>query len=241
MAYEGIISEYGDDTTQLYLSEFELSRLEEQQRIINSVARLGLDMTVAEAMQKALLNIAEIAEGRDIILTHGVYDILHEGHTRHLNFASNLLPKKEGILAVAVWSDQNVRHWKGSDRPIHNIRDRITVLTSLKAVDCAFEVPYRDVSSGEKLSKPEVYRQRRELIRPIVEIARPKFYVVGESGKNEVIEHGGPHQTTVIVDPTYGEKRESTTRMDDLLRGRAGGTGVTAELIRSLNEFPEGE
>ena len=62
------------------------------------------------------LELVEAArrDGRRVVFTNGVFDLLHPGHVRYLNAA-----RAEGdALIVGVNSDRSVRANKGPDRPI---------------------------------------------------------------------------------------------------------------------------
>ena len=66
-----------------------------------------------------------------IVMTNGVYDLLHEGHLELLKFA-----KRQGDkLVVAIDSDQRVKELKGPSRPINNETVRRKLLESNKYVD----------------------------------------------------------------------------------------------------------
>lgn len=66
-----------------------------------------------------------------IVLTNGVFDIMHKGHLELLKFA-----KKQGTkLVVAIDSDARVKILKGSSRPINNEIDRKSLLESNIYVD----------------------------------------------------------------------------------------------------------
>ncbi len=68
---------------------------------------------------------------RPIVLTNGVFDLLHRGHVTYLAQARAL----GASLVVAVNSDASVRTLgKGSDRPINTEADRAAVLAALEAV-----------------------------------------------------------------------------------------------------------
>ncbi len=70
-------------------------------------------------------------EGKSIVLTQGVFDLVHIGHARYCQEA-----KKYGdVLIVGVDSDEKVRHRKGPDRPIVPQEERLEMLTYLRAVD----------------------------------------------------------------------------------------------------------
>src|SRR5512140_2483742 len=71
------------------------------------------------------------AEGRRIVFTNGVFDLLHPGHVRYLADA-----RAHGdALIVAVNSDRSVRAIKGPERPINPEHERAEVLAALAAVD----------------------------------------------------------------------------------------------------------
>jgi D-beta-D-heptose 7-phosphate kinase/D-beta-D-heptose 1-phosphate adenosyltransferase len=71
-------------------------------------------------------------EGKTIVFTNGVFDILHPGHVRYLRDARGL----GDLLIVGVNSDRSVRALgKAPDRPIHSELERAEVLEALAAVD----------------------------------------------------------------------------------------------------------
>jgi rfaE bifunctional protein nucleotidyltransferase chain/domain len=70
-------------------------------------------------------------DGRRVVFTNGVFDILHPGHLRYLEAA-----RAEGdALVVALNSDRSVRANKGSGRPVNAEADRAEVLAALRCVD----------------------------------------------------------------------------------------------------------
>ena len=64
-----------------------------------------------------------------IVLCHGVFDIIHEGHINHFKFAK----KFANTLIVSVTNDRFVN--KGPGKPNFNIYSRINMLINLKIVD----------------------------------------------------------------------------------------------------------
>jgi len=71
------------------------------------------------------------AEGKTLVFTNGVFDLLHIGHVRYLAAARAL----GDALLVGVNSDHSVRQLKGDDRPIVNEAERVEILAALKPVD----------------------------------------------------------------------------------------------------------
>lgn len=72
-------------------------------------------------------------DGRRVVFTNGVFDILHPGHVRYLATARS----HGDALVVAVNSDRSVRAIKGPERPIHPERERAEVIAALAVVDAA--------------------------------------------------------------------------------------------------------
>ena len=70
-------------------------------------------------------------EGRKVVFTNGVFDLLHPGHLRYLNQARAL----GDALIVGVNSDRSVRSNKGEGRPITAEAERAEILAALQAVD----------------------------------------------------------------------------------------------------------
>lgn len=79
--------------------------------------------------------VAAVAAGRvprPLVLTNGVFDILHRGHVTYLDQAAQL----GATLVVAVNTDESVRRLgKGSDRPLNQVQDRAALLAALGCVD----------------------------------------------------------------------------------------------------------
>jgi rfaE bifunctional protein nucleotidyltransferase chain/domain len=73
------------------------------------------------------------SDGKSIVFTNGVYDLLHPGHVRYLQAARAL----GGALIVGVNSDRSVRANKGPTRPINPEAERAEVIAALDCVDAA--------------------------------------------------------------------------------------------------------
>lgn len=70
-------------------------------------------------------------EGKRIVFTNGVFDLLHPGHTRYLFAAREL----GDYLIVAVNSDRSVKTIKGPQRPIMDQDQRMELVAALSSVD----------------------------------------------------------------------------------------------------------
>ncbi len=87
---------------------------------------LDLDATVAFAESIR-------ARGGVIVLTNGVFDLLHPGHVGYLQDARRL----GDALIVGVNSDRSVRSNKGPERPVTPEHERAELLVALGCVDVA--------------------------------------------------------------------------------------------------------
>ncbi len=94
------------------------------------------------------------SEIRKIVLTNGVFDVIHRKHIELLSFC-----KEQGdYLIVAIDSDRRVRETKGSTRPVNREMDRKFVLNSLKFVDevVIFDT-IQDLRQLHKGIRPNIY------------------------------------------------------------------------------------
>jgi D-beta-D-heptose 7-phosphate kinase/D-beta-D-heptose 1-phosphate adenosyltransferase len=87
------------------------------------------------------------AEGKTVVFTNGVFDILHPGHTRYLRDARAL----GDLLIVGINSDRSARSLgKAPDRPINTEAERAEVLAALASVDAVVvfdeETPHEIIS-----------------------------------------------------------------------------------------------
>lgn len=82
------------------------------------------------SVDKAAKEVAKLKlEGKKVVLCHGVFDVLHPGHVRHLKTARN----HGDILLVSVTPDKYVN--RGPGRPIFQQELRAEVLASLAHVN----------------------------------------------------------------------------------------------------------
>lgn len=77
------------------------------------------------------------AEGKKIVITSGVFDLLHGAHRAYLEAAKNA----GDFLVVLVESDQRTREMKGEGRPIWDQEHRRNAVLDLEVVDEAMILP----------------------------------------------------------------------------------------------------
>lgn len=91
---------------------------------------------------------------KPIVMTNGVFDILHRGHVTYLARARAL----GGSLVVAVNTDASVKRLgKGEERPINTCADRLAVLAALEAVDLVLAFDEDTALEAVLKVQPDVY------------------------------------------------------------------------------------
>ena len=113
-----------NDSNVLCLGSWLSSQVE-----MREMSKMWLDEAWGEG--RHVKRVEKIDPHTGIVLTNGVFDILHKGHIELLKF-SKLQGNK---LVVAIDSDERVRQLKGKDRPINNEEDRRRVLETNRYVD----------------------------------------------------------------------------------------------------------
>ena len=136
---------------------------------------------------------AERASRGLVVFTNGVFDLLHVGHVRYLEFARAL----GGMLVVGVNSDASVRALgKGDGRPIVAQAQRAEVVAALASVDyvCIFDEPVPNETI--RAIRPDIHVKGAQYANA----ALPEAGVVAEIGGRVVF---APHveglSTTDIV------------------------------------------
>ena len=146
---------------------------------------------------KTLLTLRELWrwEGRQVVFTNGVFDILHAGHVKVLEKA-----RAQGdLLVVGVNTDASVRALeKAPGRPINKWRDRAEVVAALACVDAVV---------GFSESTPERLLSR----------LKPDIQVKGGDYRPEDLPEA-KHAGRVVIIPL--KKGYSTTGLIKRLQGR---------------------
>lgn len=130
---------------------------------------------------------------KQIVFTNGCFDILHIGHVRYLQKASEL----GDVLVVGLNSDSSVKRLKGPERPINSEGDRAELLASLGFVD--YVVIFEDDTPKNliQMIQPDVlvkggdYSPEQVVGKDIVE---------ARGGRLELIEFVEGKSTTSLID-----------------------------------------
>ena len=90
------------------------------------------------------------------VLTNGVFDLLHPGHTAYLAQARRLAGRR-GRLFVALNSDRSVKQLKGPRRPILDEKSRAYNLAQLQSVDGIVIFTRRRLTREIQALRPDIY------------------------------------------------------------------------------------
>ena len=91
---------------------------------------------------------------RPLVMTNGVFDVIHRGHVSYLHRAAEL----GASLLVAINTDQSARLLgKGQDRPLNSELDRAYVLAGMASVDMVTFFSTRSPVELIHKIKPEIY------------------------------------------------------------------------------------
>lgn len=89
------------------------------------------DKVVKELRSLAAILKGVRASGKTVVLTNGVFDILHVGHLRYLEDAKS----RGDFLVVAVNNDKSAEAIKGKGHPLVPAAERMELLSGLWVVD----------------------------------------------------------------------------------------------------------
>jgi rfaE bifunctional protein nucleotidyltransferase chain/domain len=159
--------------------------------------------------------------GCKVVLTQGVWDLIHEGHARYLQKAKKL----GDVLIVAVDTDEVVKHRKGLNRPIVPEKERVNMISHLKHVDLI--VMKESKTDNEKLIK---------IIKPdILVISKTtKSKIAGADFISRVKKRFGKHCGDVVG--LMPQSTTSTTARIRLLTIK-GAEDLAKELQKSVENF----
>ena len=107
-------------------------------------------------------------QGKTVVWTNGVFDLIHAGHIRSLGDAKAL----GDVLIVGINSDASARRFKGKGRPLMCQEDRAEVLSALTMVDYVviFDEPEPSAALGRL--QPDIHCKGEEYAngnRPVPE------------------------------------------------------------------------
>ena len=100
------------------------------------------------------------SQGRRVVQSHGIFDLIHPGHIAHLQGARAL----GDVLVVSVTADPHVH--KGPGRPYFTEQLRLHSLAALECVDLVVLVPHPGAVEAIETIRPHVFCRGKEYEDP---------------------------------------------------------------------------
>lgn len=138
-------------------------------------------------------------DGKKIVFTNGVFDILHRGHVEYLNKAKSF----GDVLIVGLNNDASVRRIKGGRHPIQKQKDRAVILLALEAV--GYVVFFGEDTPGKLIRH----------IRPDVLVKGADYKISEIVGNDFVTSYGGK---VMRVKLTKGRSASAIIRKLDTIK-----------------------
>jgi D-glycero-beta-D-manno-heptose 1-phosphate adenylyltransferase len=124
------------------------------------------------------------SEGKKVVFTNGVFDLLHIGHITYMAKAAELGDK----LIIGVNSDSSVKRIKGEDRPVNDQNSRAALLAALFFVDAI--VVFEEDTPLNLITA----------LMPDILVKGADYLVENIVGAKEVIANGGEVKTINFVE-----------------------------------------
>src|ERR1700761_5945490 len=123
-------------------------------------------------------------EGKKVVFTNGVFDLLHIGHITYMAKAAELGDK----LIIGLNSDASVKRIKGEDRPVNDQNSRALLLAAMLFIDA---VVVFDEDTPQNLIAT---------LLPDILVKGADYAIENIVGGKEVIANGGEVKTITFVD-----------------------------------------
>jgi rfaE bifunctional protein nucleotidyltransferase chain/domain len=146
-----------------------------EQTLLDKISDLAALKSKVESWKK---------EGKKVVFTNGVFDLVHIGHITYLSKAAELGDK----LIIGLNADSSVKRIKGDSRPINAQDSRAALLASFFFVDSV--VVFEEDTPLNLIST----------LLPDVLIKGADYTIDNIVGAKEVLANGGQVQTITFVE-----------------------------------------
>jgi D-glycero-beta-D-manno-heptose 1-phosphate adenylyltransferase len=124
------------------------------------------------------------SEGKKVVFTNGVFDLLHIGHITYMAKAAELGDK----LIIGLNSDSSVKRIKGDDRPVNDQNSRAALLAALFFIDAI--VVFEEDTPVSLITA----------LMPDILVKGADYSIENIVGAKEVIANGGEVKTINFVE-----------------------------------------
>jgi len=131
-------------------------------------------------------------QGKQVVMTNGVFDFLHVGHIRSLKDAKS----RGDFLIVGVNSDASTRKLKGKGLPINKLEERVEVLNELQCVDYIVVINEATADDTLALLRPNIHAKGADYTP---ETVPERETVLGYGGKIAIVGDPKDHSTSRII------------------------------------------
>jgi len=130
---------------------------------------------------------------KPVVLTNGVFDILHRGHVTYLAQAREL----GASLVVAANTDASVKRLgKGDDRPHNTLADRMALLAALESVSLVVEFDEDTALEVVQEGRPDIYAKGGDYVMDQIPEGQA---VLAYGGRAVAIDFEHDRSTTKLV------------------------------------------
>jgi rfaE bifunctional protein nucleotidyltransferase chain/domain len=154
------------------------------------------------------------SQGKRVVFTNGVFDLVHVGHVRSLGDARS----RGDFLVVAINSDASTRQLKGTGHPVNPFKERVEVLCALTCVDYVTALEEQTADDLLEYLKPNIHAKGTDYTQ---ENVPERETVIGYGGKIAIVGDPKDHSTTGLLEKIgklYSSKKLSSRK------GRASAT-----------------
>lgn len=131
-------------------------------------------------------------QGKKLVFTNGVFDLLHVGHLDYLEKARNL----GDALLVAINNDESTRKYKGLGRPLVPDAERARLLLALEPVSAVILFSEPTVDNLLLAIRPHIYTKGGDYT-PETLPEYPTLQAYG--GELQLIEYLPDHSTSNLI------------------------------------------
>ncbi len=150
-------------------------RIDLENTLVNKIQTLPALNGMVKAWQK---------EGKKVVFTNGVFDLLHLGHITYLAKAADLGDK----LIIGLNADSSVKRIKGETRPVNDQSSRAALLAAMFFVD------------GIVVFEEDTPHNLITTLMPDILVKGADYSIENIVGAKEVMANGGEVKTITFVD-----------------------------------------
>lgn len=155
-------------------------------------------------------------KNKRIILTHGVFDLVHIGHINYFKQAKEL----GHVLVVSVTSDKFVN--KGYNKPYFDEKKRLSYLSSLEIVDYVLLSDSPSAVKSIKLLKPDFYVKGKDYKKKSGDVAgnlKDEIKALKKVGGNFEISRSELFSSTELLNFSFDDFNPATKIINKFLKG----------------------